>query len=675
MLQPGQQLGAYRIVSQVGSGGMATVYHAHHERLERDVAIKVMHQAFQQDPNFHTRFAREAKIIARLEHPNIISVYDYAEFEGQPYLVMKFVEGRTLKYALIKQKMTQDEIVRIMTPLASALDYAHHMGILHRDIKPSNIIIDTNGTPYLTDFGMARIAQTGESTISADMMLGTPQYIAPEQALGKQDLDARTDLYSFGVVLYEMIVGQVPFSGDTPCAVIHDHIYRALPAPSSLNPEVSPAVEAVLIKALAKQPNERYGSAAELMDALRTAFAGRSVGTPFMASATVPPVGTDVGLARQIPTVDPVRAGRVLPERPAAPPPPIPPMPPKPPAIPSPAPRRKVEFAIDLGSEDINQELRKAGEELRKAGKEIGAAIREVGGEIRRELGDETASGRKAKNDVQSQQWQGWQPNAQRSEQWTSWTQEAEDDDNLKEMPTDEEAYLRRRIKKRIDSRNGFIAHSVTYFAVNAVLWMIFMFAQNGLDGFMSPGGEFPWPLLVTLFWGAGFLAHIAETYFTTGERAARRDRATLNAMRARYGPEWYNIANKKQYKETRRQVTAVSREIQGFMEHLGAYLGVNGGLWSIFLVTGGDFPWPIFVSFFWGIGLVSSAFQAFAGYRNQDKLEGQIARELDRELGYADEKPKRKNDAGIRLTDDGELTDSMLEEIEGDERGRRQAR
>jgi hypothetical protein len=203
-----------------------------------------------------------------------------------------------------------------------------------------------------------------------------------------------------------------------------------------------------------------------------------------------------------------------------------------------------VEFSIDLGNEEINQQLR-------KAGKEIGAALRDVGQEIRREFQEEDEPRRKAKNDEASQSWQrrGWQ-----AENWQSWTQEAEDDDNPKEMPTDEESFLRRRIKKRHDARNGFIGHAVAYFAVNAVLWMIFMFAQNGLDGFMSPEGEFPWPMLVSLFWGAGFLAHSAETYFTTGERAAKRDRDTLHAMRARFGPEWYNIANKKQYRETRRR-------------------------------------------------------------------------------------------------------------------------
>jgi serine/threonine protein kinase len=675
MLEAGQQIGAYRIVAQVGSGGMATVYRAHHERLERDVAIKIMHQAFQQDPNFHTRFAREAKIIARMEHPNIISVYDYAEYEGQPYLVMKFVEGRTLKYALIKQKPTHDDILRLMTPLANALDYAHKMGILHRDIKPSNIIIDPNGTPYLTDFGMARIAQTGESTISADMMLGTPQYIAPEQALGKQDLDARTDLYSFGVVLYEMIVGQVPFSGDTPYAVIHDHIYRPLPAPSSLNPDVSPQVEQVLIKALEKDPAARYASAHEMIDALRAAFAG--------VGATIPKSGTDAPL--RVPTSTPSNT-----DAPSRVPTPIrdvsaPAVAPIPPSIPSPAPKRTVEFKLDLGSEDIPTELRKAGDELRKAGKEIGAAIREVGDEIRKEFVEDEQPRRKAKNDEAAVSW-SW---SQRREElrardegrdwgeWANWSDQPKDDDNLKEMPADEESYLRRRIKKRHDARAGFIGHAASYFGVNGLLWMIFFFAQGGLDGF--PQGEFPWPMLVSLFWGAGFLAHAAETYFSTGERAAKRDRATLHALRERFGPDWYNIANKKQYKEIRRRVTARSRGVQDFWESLGAYIGVNGGLWAIYLITNdfdfNGFPWPMFVSFFWGLAMVGSGISAFLGGRNQKKVEGEIERELDRELSYAGEKPKRKNEIAVRLTDDGELTDSTIEEMDQQDAARRRGR
>jgi serine/threonine-protein kinase len=372
MLQADQQVGAYRIIGQIGSGGMATVYKAYHEKLERHVAIKVMHTAFMQDPTFLARFEREAKIIARLDHPNIVPVFDYAEVEKQPYLVMKYLEGRTLKQTLIKKALTLPDILAILTPIADALDYAHRMGVLHRDIKPSNIILDNNGMPYLTDFGMARIAQVGESTISADMMLGTPQYISPEQAMGRTDLDARTDLYSLGVVLYELIVGQVPFSGDTPYSVVHDHIYRALPLPSQINPEVPEQVEAVLVKALAKAPQERYQSAAELMNALRAALAdsGLQALDPERQSRAAESIATQ----RSTPTV-------VEPAIPA----------PQPKTAPTDTPpgKRVVEFKLDLGSEDLRGELRRAGQDLQKAGEEIRGAVQEVGEELRRAFTEE----------------------------------------------------------------------------------------------------------------------------------------------------------------------------------------------------------------------------------------------------------------------------------------------
>jgi serine/threonine protein kinase len=271
MLQEGQNLGPYRIIAQLGQGGMATVFKAYHARLDRFVAIKMMHQAFLEDTAFLARFEREAQIVARLEHSHIVPVYDFSDFNGQPYLVMKFVEGHTLKALLSKGPLPLSEILRIMTAVGDALDYAHTQGVLHRDIKPSNIMVDVNNVPHLTDFGLARIAQAGESTLSQDMLLGTPHYISPEQAMGRKDLDSQTDLYSLGVILYELIVGRVPFSADTPYAIIHDHIYRPLPLPSSVNPEIPSAVENVLLKALAKEPSDRYETAARLVGTLREA--------------------------------------------------------------------------------------------------------------------------------------------------------------------------------------------------------------------------------------------------------------------------------------------------------------------------------------------------------------------------------------------------------------------
>lgn len=267
----GQNVGPYRIVQQLGQGGMATVYKAYHANLDRYVAIKVLHVAFREDASFLERFQREAQIVAKLEHSHIVPIYDYAQLENQPYLVMKFIEGETLKQRMRKQPPNLQEVTRILSAVASALDYAHQNDVLHRDVKPSNVVLDKNHVPYLTDFGLARIASTGESTLSQDMMLGTPQYISPEQAQGNQVLDAGTDIYSLGVVLYELVVGRVPFSADTPYAIIHDHIYKPLPMPSIVNPSVPIQVEQVLLKALAKNREDRYLSAGALAEAFDAA--------------------------------------------------------------------------------------------------------------------------------------------------------------------------------------------------------------------------------------------------------------------------------------------------------------------------------------------------------------------------------------------------------------------
>ncbi len=267
----GENVGPYRITDRLGQGGMATVYQAYHAKLDRFVAIKVLHPAFKEDPNFLTRFQREAQIVARLEHPNIVPIYDYSDQDGQPYLVMKFIEGQTLKARLAEKPLPLEEVVRIMGSVGQALTYAHGVGILHRDIKPSNILLEKGVEPYLADFGLARIAGAGESTLSQDMMLGTPQYISPEQAQGMRDLDAGTDIYSLGVVLYELMAGRVPFNADTPYAIVHDHIFAPLPLPSAINPQIPVSVEQVLLKALAKERGDRYVSAVEMIAAFKQA--------------------------------------------------------------------------------------------------------------------------------------------------------------------------------------------------------------------------------------------------------------------------------------------------------------------------------------------------------------------------------------------------------------------
>lgn len=281
----GENVGPYRIIEQLGQGGMATVYKAYHAALDRYVALKALHPAFGEDPNFEARFQREARLVAKLEHPHIVPVYDYAEHEGRPYLVMKFIEGDTLKARLQQGPLASEEILTVVDSVGSALAYAHKQGVLHRDIKPSNVLISsTDGQMYLADFGLARIAQAAESTLSSDMIMGTPQYISPEQAMGEKKLDEGTDIYSFGVMLYETVVGQVPFNADTPFSIIHDHIYSPLPMPRSINPKVPESVERVLLKALAKERADRYPDVNSLVQAFKNAW----------TEAGVPPQGTAI---------------------------------------------------------------------------------------------------------------------------------------------------------------------------------------------------------------------------------------------------------------------------------------------------------------------------------------------------------------------------------------------
>ena len=256
--QIGQNVGPYRLIEKLGKGGMATVYKAYHARLDRYVAIKALHPAFMENDGFLDRFQREAKVVARLEHPHIVPIYDFSEHEERPYLVLKYVKGKTLKSYLNERRLTYAEIKEVFLAVSSALVYAHQSGVLHRDIKPSNVLIEEDGGIYLADFGLARIAETSQTTMSAQMMMGTPHYISPEQARGAADLDEGTDIYSLGVMLYELLVGEVPYQADTPFSVIHDHIYSPLPMPREINPALTEAVEKVLLKALAKNRQDRF---------------------------------------------------------------------------------------------------------------------------------------------------------------------------------------------------------------------------------------------------------------------------------------------------------------------------------------------------------------------------------------------------------------------------------
>lgn len=272
--QEGEQVNGYTVMEQLGRGGMATVFKAYHASLDRYVALKVMHPVFMEDDNFQARFQREARVVAKLDHPNIIPVYDFSVHNGLTYLVMKYIEGKTLKARLQEGEISSEENVEFIEAIGAALSYAHEQGVLHRDVKPSNVILADDGQIFLADFGLARIASAGESTLSSDMMIGTPQYISPEQALGEHDLGPATDIYSFGVVIYELVVGQVPYSSDTPFAVVHDHIYKPLPLPRVVNPDVPEAIERILLKALAKSSDDRFESVDEMVKSFKRAVEG-----------------------------------------------------------------------------------------------------------------------------------------------------------------------------------------------------------------------------------------------------------------------------------------------------------------------------------------------------------------------------------------------------------------
>lgn len=264
----GEKVGPYQILEEIGKGGMATVYKAYHTSLERYVAIKIMDAAISGEPDFFERFRREARVIARLDNPHIVPIYDFNEHNGQPYLVLKYIDGQTLKQRMAASPLATLEALNIVTAVGEALQYAHQQGILHRDIKPSNVLIAQDGFVYLTDFGLARIMEN-TSTLTGDGFIGTPHYISPEQALNADTIDERTDIYSFGVMIYEMMTGRVPFDADTAVTVIENHLYTPPPPPTSLNARLTPAMDEVILKALAKQSSERYEKVSDLVQAFK----------------------------------------------------------------------------------------------------------------------------------------------------------------------------------------------------------------------------------------------------------------------------------------------------------------------------------------------------------------------------------------------------------------------
>ncbi len=287
----GQSLGRYHIIDQLGEGGMATVYRAYDTRLESEVAVKFIRTDGLPEGGIERalkRFEREAKMLAKLTHPNIVKVIDYGEYEGQPYLVMPYLVGGTLKDRM-KHPIPWQKAARLLVPIARALEYAHHEGMIHRDVKPSNILITGSEEPMLTDFGIAKIIDD-ESTMEltgANMAVGTPEYMAPEQVISKY-VDHRVDIYSLGMVFYEMVTGHKPFHADTPMAVLLKQANEPLPRPTKFMADLPSEVENVLFKALAKKADDRYPDAGAFAAALEgLSISGRQP-VPSGKTAAVP---------------------------------------------------------------------------------------------------------------------------------------------------------------------------------------------------------------------------------------------------------------------------------------------------------------------------------------------------------------------------------------------------
>jgi eukaryotic-like serine/threonine-protein kinase len=285
-LEAGQNIGSrYRLVQRVGSGGMADVWSADDSMLDRRVALKFLHERFAEDEQFVERFRREAQAAAGLQHPNVVSVYDRGEHEGRYWIAMEYVHGASLK-DLIERGLSPAESVEIVRQILTGVRFAHERGIVHRDLKPHNVLVDSEGRARVTDFGIARagaseITQTGS-------VLGTAQYLSPEQAQGLETT-ASADIYSVGVILYEALTGQVPFDAETAVAIALKQVSEPPMPPRRINPEIPPALDAVVLKALAKDPKDRFADATEFLRALDAAEADPGAGGTAIYAAVVDP--------------------------------------------------------------------------------------------------------------------------------------------------------------------------------------------------------------------------------------------------------------------------------------------------------------------------------------------------------------------------------------------------
>jgi serine/threonine protein kinase len=315
----GKTLGQYQIIEVAGKGGMAVVYKAYQPSLNRYVALKVLPDYLAQDEQFVMRFEQEARAAAALRHPNIMVIYDVGQEGNTHYIAAEYLEGSTLSQAMSQQRgpLPLPRTVNIVNQLASALDFAHARGLVHRDIKPSNAFLSADDHVTLMDFGIVKALTGGAQMTRTGTMVGTPEYMSPEQAEGRP-IDQRSDIYSLGVMLYQLLTGRVPFTAETPTAVLLAHVTKAPQPPSQINPGIPPAVEAVVMRSLAKKPEERFSSAGELARALAQAASGAPASaflspTLIPAHPSTPPPAPQAGYAPRTPTpppMPPAKSGR-----------------------------------------------------------------------------------------------------------------------------------------------------------------------------------------------------------------------------------------------------------------------------------------------------------------------------------------------------------------------------
>ncbi len=282
----GKRIGPYEIIEEIGKGGMATVYRAYQPNLDRYVAVKIIHRAIALDAASLERFQREARLLTRLVHPHLLPIYDYNAEHDPPYIVMRYLDSGTLKGIIDKGTLPHEEIIHMLRQLASALDYAHRNNVIHRDIKPSNVMLDQDGNAFLTDFGIARTIEAGQDMTQSGFALGTPGYMSPEQGMGVDGLNSRADIYSLGIMTFQMLTGKMPYTGETPLSIIFKHISDPIPDINTFDPKLSSETNAVMARVLAKQPEDRYATATEFVDDLAKALHVFGAGTASVLKRT-----------------------------------------------------------------------------------------------------------------------------------------------------------------------------------------------------------------------------------------------------------------------------------------------------------------------------------------------------------------------------------------------------